>query len=198
MTRIGRWWQRLKWRVIPHSWLVRADAWREACLDIAPALISSAPSHRLRLAGYRRLGAKIGAHTSIHRGCRFYATHQLAIGSHTVVNPQVILDARRGLRIGDNVSISEQVALYTLQHDLDAADFCLEGAPIVIEDYVFIGARAIILPGVRLGRGAAVAAGAVVTRDVPEYTIVAGVPAAPLRERARDLRYNLDYRRTFY
>lgn len=172
--------------------------WKEAWLDVAPALISALPAHGLRLAGFRYLGATIGPHTSIHRGCRFYCIQQLEIDAHTVVNSNVILDARCGLRIGSNVSISEQAALYTLQHDLDDPHFVTVGAPIEIEAYVFIGARAIILPGVRLGRGSAVAAGAVVTRDVAPFTVVAGVPAKPVRQRTDDLRYTLDYRRTFY
>jgi acetyltransferase-like isoleucine patch superfamily enzyme len=115
-----------------------------------------------------------------------------------VINKGVILDGRRGLTIGDNVSISEQAILYTLQHDLDDPDFSVIGGPVTIEDYVFIGARSITLPGVHLGEGAAVAAGAVVTKDVAPYTVVGGIPARPIRERVRGLRYMLDYRRTFH
>lgn len=189
---------RIMWRILPHRLVAWLDGWRLALLDWAPALVSNAPSHWFRLAGYRALGAKIGRHTSIHRGCQFYRISGLTIADNTVINQKVVLDGRSGLTIGRNVSISEQVMIYTLHHNLDDPDFVTTGAPVVIEDYVFIGARVIILPGVHLGEGAAVAAGAVVTQDVPSYTVVGGAPAKPIRQRSRDLHYNLDYRRSFY
>jgi len=68
---------------------------------------------------------------------------------------------------------------------------------VVVGDYVWIGARATILPGVTIGRGAVVAAGALVSRDVPPYAVVGGVPAKVIGERARDLRYTLNFRPWF-
>ena len=144
------------------------------------------------------LGATIGEYTSIHRGCSFYNISGLSIAAHTVINPNVILDARRGLMIGSNVSISEQTAIYTLQHDLDDIDFSVTGGSVTIGDYVFIGARALILPNVDIGEGAAIAAGAVVTHDVQPFTVVGGIPAREIRKRSRNLRYQLNYRRPFY
>ncbi len=70
--------------------------------------------------------------------------------------------------------------------------------PVVIEDYVFIGTRAMILPGVTLGKGSAVGAGAVVTKSVPPFTVVAGVPAKPISDRRTDLDYNCIYLRLFF
>lgn len=183
---------------LPVQWQTTLDGWRCGMVDLAPQLACRVPSHAFRLAALRWLGVRIGWQSSIHRGCRFYQAARLEIGSHCVINQDVILDARSGLQIGDNVSISEQVAIYTLEHDIDDPDFRTVGSPVVIEDYVYIGARALLLPGVRVGRGAVVAAGAVVTGDVPPYTLVAGVPARVIRERTRDLRYQLNYRRTFF
>jgi acetyltransferase-like isoleucine patch superfamily enzyme len=60
---------------------------------------------------------------------------------------------------------------------------------VLIEDYVFIGTRAMILPGVILGKGCAVAAGAIVTKSVVPFTIVAGVPAKPIGHRVENLEY---------
>ncbi len=189
---------RLMWRFVPHSIIVRVDRLWSGLLDVLPALVSQMPSHDIRIGVYRVLGAKIGHQTSIHRGCQFYNIRGLEVGSNTVINPNVVLDAREGLSIGRNVSISEQACIYTCEHDIDDPDFRLTGGRTIIGDYVFIGARSIILPGICVGDGAAVAAGAVVTHDVPPYILVAGVPAKPIRSRPKNLRYSLDYRRTFY
>jgi acetyltransferase-like isoleucine patch superfamily enzyme len=153
------------------------------------------PSHGLRLVVYRLLGARIGRQTSVHRNCRLYFPPGVKIGENTVVNRSVLLDGRKGLTIGSNVSISEGCSLITLEHDLDNPNFSSQGAPVVIEDRVFLGARALVLPGVRIGEGAVAAAGAVVTAEVAPYTIVAGVPARPIGERNRNLAYTLRYRK---
>ncbi len=154
------------------------------------------PSHTVRLACYRfLLRMPVGARTSIHRRCRVYCPPGVSIGAHSVINREVLLDGRSGLAIGDNVSISEGVALITLGHDPQSASFENRGAPVTVADRVFIGMRAMILPGVTLGEGCCVGAGAVVTRDVAPFTIVAGVPARPIGERRRDVDYVLDYRK---
>lgn len=115
---------------------------------------------------------------------------RICIGAGTVINRGVVLDGRFPLTIGQNASISIQTIVLTLEHDLAAPDFRAVGAPVVIGNRVFIGARAIILPGVTLGEGAAVAAGAVVTTDVEPYAIVAGVPARVIGSRPRNLTYS--------
>jgi len=103
------------------------------------------------------------------------------------------LDGRDTLKIGDHVDIASQVLIYNSEHDIHGEDFYADKtAPVEIGDYVFVGPRAIILPGVKIGKGAVVAAGAVVTKDVTEYKIVGGVPAHEIGERqAKDLHYNL-------
>ena len=70
-------------------------------------------------------------------------------------------------------------------------------APIEIDDYAWIGSRATVLPGVKIGKGAVVAAGAVVTKDVTPYLVVGGVPARPLGTRSTDLRYEIRFRPAF-
>jgi len=87
--------------------------------------------------------------------------------------------------------------IYTLQHDMESPSFDAVGAPVIIEDYVYIGPRAIILPGVRIGYGAVVGAGAVVTKDVPPYAVVGGVPAKFIHERNHDLDYTPDFAMPF-
>jgi acetyltransferase-like isoleucine patch superfamily enzyme len=164
--------------------------------DYLAEVVGRIPSHTARRFFYcRLLGVSIGAHSSVHRGCRFYQPPSVHIGSHTVINRAVLLDGRMGLNIGDNVSISEGVAVFSLEHDPNSPTFESRGGAVVIGDRVFIGARAIILPGVSIGEGAIIGAGAVVTGNVAPYTIVAGAPARPIGERRRDLTYTLDYRK---
>jgi acetyltransferase-like isoleucine patch superfamily enzyme len=85
------------------------------------------------------------------------------------------------------------VWIWTLEHDPQSPDFATVGGPVTIEDYAWVGCRVVILPGVCIGKGAVVAAGAVVTKDVPPYAIVGGVPARTIGERAPDLRYQLTW-----
>lgn len=154
------------------------------------------PSHFLRLFLYRHVfRVKIGESTSIHRACRFYRPVGVSIGRNSVINRGALLDGRAGLNIGNNVSISEGCCLITLEHDPNSPNFAFRGAPIHVEDYVFIGAQAMILPGVTIGEGAVIGARAVVTKDVAPYNIVAGVPAKPIGERSRNLAYTLNYRK---
>ena len=93
--------------------------------------------------------------------------------------------------------IAAEVRIYTREHDIDDPQFAEIGGPVVIEDYAYIGTRVTIMPGVRIGCGAVVASGAVVTKDVPPYMLVGGVPARVIRERSHDLRYKLGYAKKF-
>lgn len=164
--------------------------------DFLAEAIGWLPFHTLRLFALRHvLGLRIGARTSIHRKCRLYRPTHVQIGKNTVINREVLLDGRMGLRIGDNVSISEGAMLLTLEHDPNSPVFESRGGPVTIGDRAFVGARAMVLPGVAVGEGAVVAAGAVVTHDVPPFTIVGGVPARPIGQRRQDLIYTLDYRK---
>ncbi len=154
------------------------------------------PSHGFRLFIYRYvLQMKIGPGTNIHRYCRFYRPAGVQLGQHTVINRDVLLDGRTGIQIGNNVSISEGVAILTLEHDPHSSTFAERGAPVRIGDRVFVGARALVLPGITIGEGAIIGAGAVVTRDVAPFAIVAGVPARPIGQREANLDYTLDYRK---
>lgn len=78
-----------------------------------------------------------------------------------------------------------------MQHDPQCPNFGVESAPVVIEDYAWLSCRSIILPGVTVGKGAVVAAGAVVTKSVESYTIVGGIPAKPIGKRNPNLDYVL-------
>src|SRR6185369_10201510 len=99
--------------------------------------------------------------------------------------------------IGNNVSIAGEVRIYTMEHDIDSPDFAEIGAPVVIDDYVVIGTRVTILPGVHIGKGAVIASGAVVTKDVEPYSVVGGIPAKEIKKRKENLQYTLKFSRLF-
>jgi maltose O-acetyltransferase len=101
------------------------------------------------------------------------------------------------LVIGNNVSIAGEVRIFTMQHDVDDPNFAEIEGRVTIDDYAVIGTRVTILPGVHIGKGAVVASGAVVTRDVEPYAVVGGVPAEFIRSRSKDLRYTLSFSRLF-
>lgn len=151
------------------------------------------PLHHVRRCVYRLSGMRIGKGSSIHMYARFYKPSGIVIGEDSIIGEGAVLDGRESLRIGNHVDIATDVMIYNSQHDMNADDFAEHtDAPVVVEDYVFIGPRAIILPGVTIGIGAVVGAGAVVTKDVPPYAIVGGVPAKIIGERRnKNLVYKL-------
>ena len=149
------------------------------------------PSHRLRIAAYQTCGMTVGRGTAIYHGCEVRAPKAVRIGSWTSIGDHAILDGRGGLTIGDSVNFSTGVWVWTAEHAVNDSPLGYSAAPVVIEDYAWISCRAVILPGVTVGRGAVVAAGAVVTKSVAPYDIVGGVPAKRIGRRSRDLDYKL-------
>jgi acetyltransferase-like isoleucine patch superfamily enzyme len=115
-----------------------------------------------------------------------YSDHgvNIRVGSNVFINQACVLNDIGGIEIGDDVMVGPGAMLLTSGHPLDPDRRRAQvvAAPIVIERNVWLGAGATVLQGVTVGADAVVAAGAVVTRDVPPRTLVAGVPARVLRE----------------
>lgn len=184
-------------RLRPH--LEIAYGWWIDIVDSLSSTVGYIPSHNVRLFLYRHVfRMKIGKGSYIHFGCRFYQARSVSIGDHCVIGHCCFLDGRCGLTIKNNVSIAGETNIYTLQHDSQSPTFAGKGGPVVIEDYVFTGSRAMMLPNLTVGKGSGIAAGAVVTKDVDEYTIVGGIPARKIGERNRDLVYTLKCARLFH
>lgn len=167
---------------------------------LALKILSGVPSMHIRNFVLRNIyGMNIARGAVLMGNFRLRRPSRIRIGKGTVVGERVELDGRASLFIGEQVNISSEVMIYTLQHDYKAPGFENSGAPVIVEDYVWLSTRSILLPGIRIGKGAIVAAGAVVTKDVPPFAVVAGVPAKQIGTRPQDvLNYSpADYRIPF-
>jgi acetyltransferase-like isoleucine patch superfamily enzyme len=162
-------------------------------------LIAHIPFHSIRLAWYRRvLGWQIGPRATLLLGQHVQLggirSTKVSIGKGTVINEGCFLYTTGGLIIGENVSISAGAWMVTGTHDMNDPQFPDDYRPIVIEDHAWIGVRAILLAGITIGEGAVVMAGAVVTRDVPPYAVVGGVPARVVSQRKlQNASYELNF-----
>ncbi|MCD9154519.1 acyltransferase [Aeromicrobium duanguangcaii] len=140
---------------------------------------SSLLPRALRFRLLRALGMDIPGWTAIMPGCWFGGT-DVHIGDGTTVNYGVFFDTAAPITIGERCDIGMEAMLCTSTHEKGGPDRRAGkagGAPIVIEDGVWIGTRALIMPGVRVGSGCIIAAGAVVTSDCEPHRVYAGVPA---------------------
>lgn len=149
------------------------------------------PSHIIRCSIYKIFGMKIGKNSHIYGNAEIRAPYQIKIGQNSIIGHNAILDGRGGLEIGNNVNISTGVWIWTMEHDMNDSNFSQTSDRVVIEDFSWVSSRTIILPGVKIGYGAVVCAGAVVTKNVEPYSIVAGVPAKKIGERIKNFNYTL-------
>lgn len=157
---------------------------------------------RLVLRSWRRLREYLLRPLFLSYGERFrfdpdgtYSFHNISVGNNVNLGLRPFLSSTRSnIKIGNHVFFGPEVAIHGGNHRIDVVGRFMisitedekrteDDKDVIIEDDVWIGTRAIILHGVTIGRGAVVAAGAVVTRDVPPYSIVGGVPARVLKFR---------------
>lgn len=163
-------------------------------------LVNRVPLAGLRMRAYAALGVEFDDVRSsmISLGVEVWRGNALSIGARSAIGQRCYLDARAGIRIEADVSISREVCVLTAEHDLESPDFGASLAPVHFGERSWIGTRALVLPGVRIGEGAVVGAGAVVTGDVEPYSVVAGIPAKVLRKRPEPMSYELGWRPDWY
>jgi acetyltransferase-like isoleucine patch superfamily enzyme len=156
------------------------------------------PSHRFRQAWLRALGVQIGTNASIFMGTTVFSHKDLVIGDRCVIAERCVLDARGGITLEDDVVLASDVHLRTAKHDPSSLEFGHKYEPIVVRKYGWLGTRCTVLGGVTIGNGAVVAACALATKDVSDYTIVGGVPAVPIGKRPQELDYDPTARPLFF
>jgi maltose O-acetyltransferase len=160
---------------------------------LARLLLKPLPKHvgsRIRSGVLRLVGFNIGEGTIMWDLPEFSGgddmISMLTIGRHCWLNSGIYLDLGAPIHIGDKVAIGHNVLFMTSSHQINRGPNERRAGPryakpITVGDRVWLGARCLILPGVTIGAGAVVAAGATVTQDVPPDCIVAGVPARIVR-----------------
>ena len=168
--------------------------WRKAArfgfytIALVPYRLALFP--QLRAPWLRLLGARLGRRTILH-DVRFFNLYRrglagLEIGDDCFLGDECLLDLAEAVRLERQVTFAERVLVLThtnvgyADHPLQA-HFPAVAAPVVVESGAFVGANVTLLPGVRIGRESFVAAGSVVSADVPPRTLVAGVPARVVR-----------------
>lgn len=156
------------------------------------------PVRSVRIFFIKARVAKVGKNFSSLMKLELRNPGNIFIGDHVILNRSVLLDGRGGtINIGNNVDIGQETNIWTLEHDVHDDYHKAAGAPVVIEDFVWVANRVTILPGVTIGRGAVIACNSVVTKDVPPMAIMGGIPARKIGDRKSQLLYTLSQRAWF-
>ncbi len=177
-----------------HTWRINSCINKYAGAFFRDYLVNSIIPHlpfwKIRRPLLKLAGMQIGYETFIMKNNYFMHAYKFKIGNYSHLNRDCVIDARGGIQIGNRVSVSHRVTMMTGSHDIQNAHFIGKFSPITIDDYAFLGVGCTVLQGVHIGYGSVVAAGAVVTKDVPAFSIVGGVPATIIGHRKKQ---ELDY-----
>lgn len=140
----------------------------------------------------KRIFGSCGTSVNIEKGVFFGLGRDIEIGSNSGIGRSTYIAGIGGggrLVIGNNVMIAPETVILTLSHkfdNLESVRGVWDPTTVAIEDHAWIGLRTILLPGVKIGKYSIVGAGAVVTKDVPPYSVAGGVPAPVIKERMKD------------
>ena len=153
----------------------------------------------LPIAVLRKIVAKCvlkqcGIGTQFCRHIHLISPHRISIGQNTFINRNVVIDGRKGVCIGNNTDIGEYTAIWSLEHNTQSSLHSCVGGVTVIGDNCWIAPRTIILPNVKIGNNVVIATGSVVTKDIPDNVVVAGVPAKKIKDRNISGSYRLKYK----
>lgn len=163
------------------------EAWMLGLFDLIPGFVGIF----LRYPVYKLLFRRLGGLPIIQRRVTIVHTHRLTVGKHFGVNSGTYINALGDITIGDYVLIGSNVTISSGRHEIDGAEppvFARPSTPlpIHIEDDVWIGAGAVIMPGITLAKGSVIGAGAIVTKSTVSYGVFAGIPAKLIRMRVQE------------
>ena len=178
------WWEAQIYKNdLPESDRRRRMLWRVAWSLLVIKWFPSGMGNSWRMWLLRKFGLQCPGCTRVYPKARIWAPWNITMGRYVAIDDEVNLYSADKITIGSKVAISREAFICTASHDITRPERPLVTAPITICDGVWIGARAIVLPGVTIGEGAVVAAGAVVTKDVEPFTVVGGNPAKFIKKR---------------
>ncbi len=143
------------------------------------------PMHTWRVWIVRQFGGRIGRHNTIYPDCEIWAPWLLETEDVVAIGPKVEVYNPGGVYLGHHVILSQGAFLCGATHDYDSPDFTYIKRKIVMEPYTWICARAIVLPGVHCGEGSVLGAATVTAQNLDAWTIYAGNPARPVKQRKR-------------
>lgn len=151
---------------------------------------------------YSKRLKKTGKNFYIAEKVKIFSAKNMEIGKNVWISPGCTFGATGSLKIGNNVVIGPEVFIWTDNHDFQKPERlpfnkAVIKKPVIIEDNVWLGGRCCIAPGVRIGEGAVVAMGAVVSKDVPPCAVVGGNPAKIIKYRDIDQYYMLKNKQIF-
>lgn len=151
--------------------------------------VGGSAARRARNVLARQMLVRCGSNVNVEHGARFGSGRQVIVGDNSGLG--IDCDIAGPVEIGRNVMMGPRVTILTMNHDFSDTSRPMieqghtENRPVVVEDDVWIGVGVILLPGVRVGRGAVVGAGAVVTKSVAPWSVVGGNPARVIGARRR-------------
>ena len=171
--------------------------WFDFWYVITNYVIANIPCWHLRKWYYQLCGMKIGKDARIMMKCTILDPGNICIGDGTVINEYCYIDGRGGLCIGKSNNISVYSIILTASHDRRSNRFAFKKEPVIIGDYVWMGARAIILGDSIVKNKAIIAASSVFKGESKEDTIYIGIPAEERSKRGLEGEYDQQYRRFF-
>lgn len=152
-------------------------------MGVVNFLLAITPFSAIRLLILKGVGVKCGRNVTIDRGVRFDFPWRLTIGKNCYINRHVYFDCRGGfITIGESTDISEGALIYTLSHDIQSADFAVKSDDVFIGNRNWICARAIVLPGARLGVGNVLSCNSVYSDIAGDFSLLVGNPAKPVKQ----------------
>lgn len=162
-------------------------------------IVCRIPSHKIRLFLYRKfLGVRIGKDSSIGLHSVLIHPTGITVGDNCAIGQYVYLDGRGGLKIGNNVNISTRTTIFTGTHNQNSPMWEYQTKLTTIDDHSWIAGCSVLLPGVNIGKGAVVASGSVVVKDVMPFEVVGGNPAKKISQRIKQIDYLTCYFPYFY
>lgn len=152
------------------------------------------PTQFLRKLIFRHIyGVNMAPGSAIYNASEIICPWNIELGKNSILGIGNIIDARGGLRIGDNVNLGHRVCIWTEQHLVNDTDFKSAVAPVTIGDRAWVSSNTTVLPGVCVGSGAVISAGAVLVKDADPFGIYSGNPAKRIGTRSFELRYELGH-----